>query len=76
MVPAEVCDGQEQARSTLYGREADLTGLVDSVCRRHLCNGLTVIYVGYNIHSSTDGLPEHRMILTEVCDGQEQGRST
>ena len=25
MVPAEVCDGQEQARSTLDGREVDLT---------------------------------------------------
>jgi hypothetical protein len=33
MVPADVCDGQEQARSTLDGREADLTGytgLVDA----------------------------------------------
>ena len=25
MVPADVCDGQEQGRSTLDGREVDLT---------------------------------------------------
>jgi hypothetical protein len=76
MVPADVCDGQEQARSTLDGREADLTGLVDSVCRRHLCNGLTVTNVRYNIRSSTRRLPEHRMVPSDVCDGQEQSRST
>ena len=25
MIPADVCDGQEQGRSTLYGREVDRT---------------------------------------------------
>ena len=33
MVPADVCDGQEQGRSTLDGREVDLTGLVDARAR-------------------------------------------
>jgi hypothetical protein len=33
MVPADVCDGQEQGRSTLDGREVDPTGLVDARAR-------------------------------------------
>ena len=76
MVPADVCDGQQQARSTSDSREIDLTGLVDGVCHRHSCNGLTVTDVRYNFRSSTRRLPEHRMVPADVCDGQEQGRST
>jgi hypothetical protein len=40
MVPADVCDGQEQGRSTLDGREVDLTGVVDGV--RHIDARVTV----------------------------------
>jgi hypothetical protein len=76
MVPADVCDGQEQGRSTLDGREVDLTGVVDGVRHRRSRNGLTVTDVSYNIRSSTRRLPEHRMVPTDVCDGQEQARST
>jgi hypothetical protein len=75
MVPAEVCDGQEQARSTSDSREVDLTTRQYAHQRRSR-NGLTVTDVGYNIHSSTNRLPEHRMVPAEVCDGQEQVRST
>jgi hypothetical protein len=75
MIPAEVCDGQEQARSTLDGREVDLTTR-RCVCQRRSRNGSTVTYVRYNIRSSTNGLTEHHMIPADVCDGQEQGRST
>jgi hypothetical protein len=75
MVPADVCDGQEQARSTSGGREVDLTTR-RCVCQRRSRNGSTVTDVRYNIHSSTNGLPEHRMVPADVCDGQEQGRST
>ena len=75
MVPAEVCDGQEQARSTSDGREVDLTTRQYAHQRRSR-NGLNVTDVGYNIHSSTNRLPEHRMVPAEVCDGQEQARST
>ena len=39
-------------------------------------NGLTVTDVRYNIRSSTNRVPEHRMVPAEVCDGQEQARST
>ena len=76
MVPAEVCDGQEQARSTLDGREVDLTTRRIAHARDGSRNGLTVTDVRYNIRSSTNGLPEHHMIPAEVCDGQEQARST
>ena len=75
MVPADVCDGQEQARSTLVGREVDLTTR-RCVCQRRSRNGSTVTDVRYNIHSSTNGLPEHRMVPADVCDGQDQARST
>jgi hypothetical protein len=75
MVPADVCDGQDQARSTSGGREVDLTTR-RCACQRRSRNGLTVTYVRYNIRSSTNGLPEHRMVPADVCDGQEQGRST
>ena len=75
MVPADVCDGQEQGRSTLDGREVDLTTR-RCACQRRSRNSLTVMYVSYNIRSSTNGLPEHHMVPADVCDGQEQGRST
>ena len=75
MVPADVCDGQEQARSTSDGREVDLTTRLYAH-QRSLRNGLNVTDVGYNIRSSTNRLPEHRMVPAEVCDGQEQARST
>ena len=75
MVPADVCDGQEQGRSTSGGREVDLTTR-RCVCQRRSRNGLNVTDVGHNIHSSTNRLPEHRMVPAEVCDGQEQARST
>ena len=39
-------------------------------------NGSTVTDVRYHIRSSTNRLPEHRMVPAEVCDGQEQARST
>jgi len=71
VVPPDVCDGQEQACSTLAGREVDLTAR-QCACQRRSRNGLTVTDVGYNIRSSTNGFPEHRMIPAEVCDGQEQ----
>ena len=70
MVPAEVCDGQEQARSTSDGREVDLTTR-QYVYQRRSRNGLNATDVGYNIRSSTNRLPEHRMVPAEVCDGQE-----
>ena len=76
MVPAEVCDGQEQARSTLDGREVDLTTRRIAHARDGSRNGLTVTDVRYNIRSSTNGLTEHHMVPADVCDGQEQGRST
>ena len=65
MVPADVCDGQEQGRSTLDGREVDLTGLVDacaSLPETLVGNGLTVTDFSNNICSSTRRLPEHRMV--------------
>ena len=75
MVPAEVCDSQEQARSTSDGREVDLTTRQYAHQRRSR-NGLNATDVGYNIHSSTNRLHEHRMVPAEVCDGQEPARST
>ena len=75
MVPAEVFDGQDQARSTSGGREVDLTTR-RCACQRRSRNGSTVTDVRYNIRSSTNGLPEHHMVPADVCDGQEQGRST
>ena len=75
MVPLDVCDGQEQTRLTSAGREVDLTTR-RCACQRRLRNGLTVTDVGYNIRSSTNGFPEHRMVPPDVCDGQEQARST
>ena len=42
MVPDEVCDGQEQARSTLDGREVDLDWLMPELpewsCQNQTCN--------------------------------------
>ena len=76
MVPAEVCDGQEQARSTSDGREVDLTTRRIAHARDGSRNGLTVTDVRYNIRSSINRIPEHRMVPAEVCDGQEQARST
>ena len=44
--------------------------------RNGLRNGLTVTDVKYNIRSSTNRLPEHRMVPAEVCDSREQARPT
>ena len=76
MVPVEVCDGQEQARSTLDGREVDLNTHGIAHARDSSRNGLTVMDVGYNIRSSTRRLPENTMVSIEVCDAREQARST
>ena len=75
MIPADVCDSQEQARSTSDGRELDLTTR-QYAHQRSSRNGLNVTDVGYNIHSSANRLPEHRMVPAKVCDGQDQARST
>ena len=75
MVPPEVCGGQERARSTLDGREVDLS-TSQCACHRRSRNGLTVTEVRYNIRSSTRRHPENTMVSVEVCDGREQARST
>ena len=76
MEPAEVCDSQEQARSTSERREVDLITTRQYAHQRRSRNGFNVTDVGYNIYSSTNRLSEHRMVPAEVCDGQEQARST
>ena len=69
-------DAQEPARSTLDGREVDLTTCRIALARGGVRNGLTVTEVRYNIRSSNNRLPEHLMVPPEVCGGQERVRST
>ena len=71
-----MCDAQEPARSTLDGREVDLTTRRIALARGGSRNGLTVTEVMYNIRSSTNRLPEHLMVPLEVWGGQERARST
>ena len=71
-----MCDAQEPARSTLDGREIDLTTRRIALARGGSRNGLTVTEVMYNIRSSTNRLPEHLMVPLEVWGAQERARST
>ena len=77
MIPAEVFNGHELARSTAHGpiryRSNDCAR---QHAERHDCNGLDVTEAAYSLHSSIGRLYEHHMVPAEVCYGHEPLRPT
>ena len=77
MIPAEVCDGQDPVRSTLYGRDIEINNAPGGPEYGNApCNGFDVTDAVFNVRSSIRRVSEHHMIPAEVCDGQDPIHST